>query len=76
MLNIKSMRIRLPAGYEHRASFIANMVGESLAGYSPVKNMDIERLSIEPLRITPETTDGEIAGRIAEQIIDALGRRI
>ena len=75
MLHIERMRLQLPAGYEHRAAFIARMVGESLAEYQYAENLKLDSLAIEPIQIMPNDSDQEIAANIAQQITAVLGRR-
>ena len=74
MLHIERMRLRLPAGYEHRASFIARMVGESLAEYKPSEKRNLDSLAIGPVQIMPNDSDQEIAHNIAQRITSVLGR--
>lgn len=76
MLHIERMRLQLPASYEHRASLIARMVGESLAEFSPSVTGRIERLTVGPVQVLPNASDQEIAHSIAQKITDALGRRL
>ena len=73
MLNIERMRMHLPAGFEHRASAIARLVGESMAEFHPVENRTLDKLSIGPVQVSPNATDQEIAQRVAEQIASTLG---
>jgi len=74
MLHIESMRIRLPAGYEHRASFIARMVGESLTVFRPYESRKIDSLTIGPIQVMSNSSDMEIANQIAQQITYLLKR--
>ena len=73
MLRIERMRMLLPKGFEHRASTIARLVGESIAELHPAKNLSLDRLSIGPVQIWPNATDQEIAHSIAERISAELG---
>jgi hypothetical protein len=76
MLRIERMRMRLPKGFEHRASTIARMVGDSIAEIHFSENRTLERLSISPVQVSPNATDQEIANSIAERIALKLGRTI
>ncbi len=76
MLNIEHMRMQLPAGFEHRASTIARLVGESMAEIPFSENRTLDRLSISPVQISPNATDQEIAHSVAERITSMLGRGI
>ena len=73
MLNIEHMRMQLPAGFEHRASTIARLVGESMAKVHPTENRTLDRLSIGPVQVSPNATDQEIAHIVAQRIASTLG---
>ncbi len=73
MLHIERMRMLLPAGFEHRASTIARLVGESMAEIHLSENRTLNRLSISPVQASPNATDQEIAHSIAERIASTLG---
>ena len=74
MLRIDRMRMQLPEGFEHRASTIARLVGESMAEIHPSENRTLDRLSISPIQVLPNATDQEIAHSVAERIASTLGR--
>lgn len=76
MLHIERMRMQLPTGFEHRASAIARLVGESMAQIHPSESRTLDRLSIGPIRVSPNATDQEIAHSVAERITSMLGRGI
>ena len=73
MLNIERLRMQLPPGFEHRASTIARLVGESMAEIQLSENRTLDRLSISPVQVSPNATDQEIAHSIAERITSTLG---
>ena len=73
MLHIERMRMQLPAGFEHRASTIARLIGNSIAGINPAEERTLDKLSIGPVQISPGATDEEIANKVARQIASALG---
>lgn len=73
MLHIERMQISLPAGFEHRASTIARLVGESMAEIHLPENRALDTLSIGPVEITTNATDQGIAHSIAERIASTLG---
>ena len=76
MLYIESMRMQLPAGFEHRASSIAHLVGESMGEFHATENRILDKLSIGPVQISANATDQEIANSVARRIISMLGREI
>ena len=73
MLHIEQLRIQLPPGYEHRASFIANLVGEMLLDYSPSADRSVESLVVAPVDIEPDYSDRQIASGIVQGILTGLG---
>ncbi len=74
MLHIEHLRLRLPAGYEHRAAFIARMVGESLSAYQTTENRKLDSLTIGPVRVSANASDQEISHSISRRITSALGK--
>ena len=76
MLHIERMRMQLPAGFEHRASTIARLVGESVSQIQYSENYTLDNLSISPVQILPNATDQDIANSIAQRIASTLGGRI
>jgi len=76
VIHIERMRMQLPAGFEHRASTIARLVGESMAAFRPIENHTLDKLSIGPVQVSPNSTDHEIAHSVAERIALTLRRGI
>ena len=76
MLHIERMRMQLPAGFEHRASSIARLVGESVAQIQHSENRTLDSLSISPVQILPNATDQDIANSVAQRIAATLGGRV
>jgi|GEM_PF-5996562 len=72
MLSIERIRMQLPSGFEHRASTIARLVGESMAEFQPSENRNLDRLSIGPVQISPQATDQEIARSVADRIASRI----
>ena len=76
MIHIERIRMRLPAGFEHRATTITSMVGDILAQQSLTQEVSLEAIALGPQRINTNTSDVEIAQLIATQIIsDVTGGR-
>lgn len=71
MIQIERLRMRLPKGFEHRATSIARMVGEILATKNIVQSYPLETVSVTPPRILLNTPDKEIANLIVKEIIAA-----
>ena len=76
MLRIDRLRMQLPAGFKHRASSIARLVGESMAGIHPSQNRTLDRLSIGPIQVSPNSTDQDIAHSVTERIASTLRREL
>lgn len=72
---IAYLNIRLPGGFEARASRIARLVGEGLAtrlAGQGGSRQRIERLGVAPVAIDPGRSDRAIAAQIAQSIHSAL----
>ena len=76
MLHIDRMRMQLPAGFEHRASSIARLVGESLADFQPVESRNMDRLNIGPVDVSAHATDHDIANSVTQCIVAMLRSEI
>ena len=74
MLLIDRMRIQLPAGFEHRASNISDLIGESMSGFQPKENKKLDNLSIGPIHIPNNASDHDIARNVVEQLTAILRR--
>jgi len=70
VIRIDRIRMKLPAGFEHRATTIARLLGEILARQTVAGEVTLESVTLEPQRIHAGTPDVEIAQRIAIQIIE------
>lgn len=68
MIRIDRLRMHLPAGFEHRATTLARLVGDVLAKQSVSRDVSLDAISIAPQRINPNTPDIEIAQIIVAQI--------
>ena len=75
MIQIDRIRMRLPAGFEHRASSIARLVGEELAKRSVSQDVSLESVSIKPPQISFRMPDIEIANLIVQQLVASYGGR-
>lgn len=73
MLQIDRIRMRLPAGFEHRAASIARLAGEAMAGHRFSESRTLDHLVISPIQVSPNATDQEIAYGIAQRIARTLG---
>jgi len=73
MIQIERLRMHLPAGFEHRATSIARLVGEGLAREHITRDAALESVSIPRQRIMAHTPDIEIANLIVRQIISGYG---
>lgn len=75
MIQIERLRMRLPQGFEHRATAIARLVGEGLAARHLVRDQVLEAISVAPPRIPLNTSDSEIASRIVAEIVTVIEGR-
>jgi hypothetical protein len=69
MIQIDRLRMRLPTGFEHRATSIARTVGKVLAKQSVSRQVSIDVVSISAQNINTNTSDDEIAQMIVNQLI-------
>lgn len=76
MIRIERLRLQLPPGHEHRAGAIAGLLGESLRQYRIEGVHNLERLSVGPLRLSPNATDRDVADLVARGIARSLGARV
>ncbi len=68
MLIIDQLSLRLPAGYEHRAHAIAQLVGQRLADIAVDGNLRVDRLHLSDVTVAPTSTDADVATSIAHSI--------
>jgi hypothetical protein len=73
MIRIERVRMQLPAGFEHRATSIAQLVGRELAKQQVSQDISLESLAIPRQEISLNTSDTEIANMIVEQIVSGYG---
>jgi hypothetical protein len=73
-LVIDQLNLRLPAGFEHRASGIASELGELLAGMDPGADRAIDWLRLAPVQVAPAASDRDVADAIAAGIRNGLQR--
>lgn len=69
MINIDRLRMHLPAGYQHRATSIAMLVGNGLAKQKVSQSISLESIVLSPVQIRKNNSDEEIANLIINQII-------
>ncbi len=65
--------MQLPAGFEHRASSIAHLVGESISEFQTSKSLMLDSISIGSIQVSPNATDQDIAAKVARQILAKVG---
>lgn len=75
MIQIERIRMHLPAGFEHRATSIAQLVGKVLSKQHIAEDVVLESLSVAPPRFSLNITDAEIANQIVEQIVSTFRGR-
>lgn len=69
MIAIEQMRMRLPPGYQHRATSIARMVGDLLAKEQLEHSVPLDRIQVRLGKLQIHTPDIEIANSIVAQIV-------
>jgi len=73
MMNIEKINMRLPGGFEHRASNIAQLVGEEMSNRQLSGNHALERISLGVIQISLNATDAEVAHSVVDRVMEALG---
>lgn len=72
MIQIDSLQMRLPAGFQHRAQNIAYLVAASVGEVALSGEHHLKHLSTATIRISGNTTDEEIAHSVVTGIVDGL----
>jgi hypothetical protein len=75
ILHIEQLRLRLPAGYEHRALRIAHEVAALLAEADAGAGRSRALLRVPPLRINAAASDRDVARAIATGLRSSLQAR-
>lgn len=75
MIQIERLTMHLPAGFEHRATSIAHLVGDALSKQHISHDVSVESLSITSQRLALNTSDAEIAQYIVNQIVSSYEGR-
>ncbi len=73
MLTVDRLSLRLPAGFEHRASSIASLVAQQLATTQLSASQAIAHMRVGEVETTASHTDHDIAVRIGQAIQRELG---
>lgn len=74
-IEIGQLNLRLPAGFETRASRIGRLVGEALARQQNLPSVRLSQIGVGPLQIDARRSDRAIADGIAQSISAAIGRQ-
>jgi hypothetical protein len=75
MLKIDELHLVLPAGFEQRAEGIARLIAGELARLTPAISGRFERLAAPPIEVSPDSSDADIATRVALAIHERLATR-
>ena len=68
MLTIDQLSLRLPAGYQHRADGIVNLVAKRLADIAVDADLRVDRIHLSDVTVAPTATDADVATEIAHSI--------
>jgi len=71
MIQIDRLRMHLPAGFQHRATSIALLVGQALSKQSVPRDVSLKSLSIKPIMLPANQSDSDIAQQIVTRIVAA-----
>ena len=67
-ISIERIQLQLPAGFEQRAETIARLLGDELGQLNWQGNYRIGQLAVAPQVVSPQHSDGQIAGQLAQSI--------
>ena len=68
MLTIDTLRLQLPAGFEHRAERIGRLLGDALAQIDAGAGLALDRLALPPIQLAPGASDADVARTIAHSV--------
>lgn len=69
MITIERVSLRLPPGYEGRASSIASALASALLPLSALGSFECAQLRLAPVRIGRHVSDAEIAAMAAAEVL-------
>lgn len=72
-MKIDRIRMQLPAGFEHRGSSIARLIGDSLGRAGTLPARRIESLVLPPMQLPQNASDQVIADMVAARIVARIG---
>ena len=76
MIKIDRMSLRLPQGFESRANAIARQIGDGLNHRNLRRSVNIDRLHVPPVSVSPHEGDGAVARKVVDAILKGIeGRR-
>jgi hypothetical protein len=68
VLTIDTLRLQLPAGFEHRAERIGRLLGDALAQIDAGADLALDRLALPPIQVAPGASDADVARTIAHSV--------
>ncbi|HJY75501.1 MAG TPA: hypothetical protein VKE95_02665 [Burkholderiales bacterium] len=74
-LRIARLRLRLPAGYAPRAEAIARAIAGAAAQIPLGESRSYERLTLQPIAVGANASNGEVAGAAARGLAARLGAK-
>ncbi|SEM05822.1 hypothetical protein SAMN04489760_103112 [Syntrophus gentianae] len=68
MLTIDRLHLQLPPAFRDRAGEIARLVAEELATVPMTADLQLDRLAVPPVEISPLATDRDVARAVAASV--------
>ena len=69
MLTIDTLRLQLPAGFEHRAERIGRLLGDALARIDTgAGDIMLDQLAVPPIQLATGASDADVARTIAHSV--------
>jgi hypothetical protein len=68
VLTIDTLRLQLPAGFEHRAERIGRLLGDALARIEAGSPIALGRLALPAIAIARDASDADVVAGIADSV--------
>jgi len=74
-IEIGHLSLRLPQGFESRANTIAHQIGAGLDRQNWNRSIQMDRLTLPPVSVSPHEEDNAIAQRVVAAILQEIEGR-
>jgi len=74
-IKIDRLSLRLPQGFESRSNAIARQIGAGLNRQNWRQSIQIDRLKLPPVSVSPHEGDNAVAQKVVAAILNGIERR-